>query len=491
MAAKRKSEKREKRTTVQKIDRELTPQRGETVSFEVLCRSRSGGGLPEMVGELTIDTLERNTPDERTMAGVAKHLQTLGFSVFVDDASTSVSAEGPIELFERAFQTGLRKRERTLKTASREHTFEFFDTRKDAPEPNVSGVPGALFASIQRPPIYFQSPLPPPVKYFHLAVPGDVALLTNASATHRQKTATGDRATGAGVRVAMLDTGFFMHPYHVRHGYRLTPVLAADAIGPPDLDPSGHGTGEVANIFACAPDAQVFGVKTGANPVLSFDKAMAFAPRVISNSWGYHLPGVTTLPLALVPLRLKILSVVASGVTVVFSGGNGHIAFPAMMPEVIAVGGVYADNNGALKASDYASSFTSLIFPGRNVPDFCGLVGMKPKAAYIMLPIPKGCEIDSGLGGVPFPNKDETSTSDGWGVFSGTSAAAPQVAGIAALLLQKKPTLTPNQVKTILRGTGVDVTSGTSFNGDVAVVGPDRATGTGLVNALRAWLATS
>ncbi len=491
MAGRKKGVGGAKRTTVQRIDRELTPQRGERVSFEVLCRPRSGGGVQEVAAELTLDNLDRCSPDERTMAGVAKHLQTLGFTVFVDDASTSVSAEGPFELFETAFRTGLRKRERTLKTGTREHTFEFFDTRKDAPEPNIAGVPGALHAAIQRPPIFFQSPLPPPVKYFHLCVPGDVALLTNASATHRRRTAAGDRATGAGVRLAMIDTGFFMHPYHVRHGYRLTPVLAGDAIGPPDLDPSGHGTGEVANIFACAPDAQVFGVKMGANPVLSFDKAMAFGPRVISNSWGYHLPGVTTLPPALVPLRLKILSIVASGVTVVFSGGNGHISFPGMMPEVIAAGGVYADNKGALRASDYASSFTSLIYPGRNVPDFCGLVGLSPGAHYIMLPIPRGCEIDSILGGVPFPTKDETTTSDGWGVFSGTSAAAPQVAGICALLLQKKPALTPNQVKTILRGTAVDVTTGTSYHGDVAVVGPDRATGTGLVDALRAWLATS
>jgi len=443
-----------------------------------------------VVSELSLDSLERHSPDERTMSGVAKHLQTLGFKVFVDDDSTSISAEGPIELFERTFQTGLRKRERTLKAGSREQTFQFFDTRKDAPEPNSSGIPGAIFTSIQRPPLLFQSPLPPPVKYFHLTAPGDVALLTNASAAHRRRTPAGDRATGAGVRVAMLDTGFFLHPYHVRHGYRLNPVLAADAIGPASVDPHGHGTGEVANIFACAPDVQVVGVKMGANPVLSFDRAMAFAPRIISNSWGYHLPGVTTLPLPLVPLRLKILSIVARGVTVVFSGGNGHIGFPSMMPEVIAVGGVYSDNSGALRASDYASSFTSLIYPGRNVPDFCGLVGMRPRAAYIMLPIPKGCEIDTDLGGVPFPNRDETTTSDGWGVFSGTSAAAPQIAGIAALLLQKKPTLTPNQIKTILRGTAVDVTTGTSSNGDAAGVGPDRATGTGLVNALQAWLVT-
>jgi subtilisin family serine protease len=279
-----------------------------------------------------------------------------------------------------------------------------------------------------------------------------------------------------------------VHPYFTMHGYRLNPTLAADAPAPATEDDVGHGTGEVANIFATAPDAQVLGVKMGNNPVLSFDRAMAIAPRVISCSWGYHLPGITTLPAPLVPLRLRILSAVAAGVTVVFSGGNGQVAFPAMMPEVIAVGGTFANQALQLRASNYASSFTSLIFAGRRVPDFCGLVGMQPAATYIMLPIPEGCAIDTGLGGSPQPGKDETATDDGWGVFSGTSAAAPQVAGICALLLQKRPGLTPAQVKALLRASATDVTTGVSFMGHAAGPGPDMATGTGLVNALQAWL---
>ena len=106
-----------------------------------------------------------------------------------------------------------------------------------------------------------------------------------------------------------------------------------------------------------------------------------------------------------------------------FSAGNGHVAFPGMMPEVISAGGVYVDQSGAMRASDYASAFTSKIYPGREVPDACGLVGKADNGAqYIMLPVQPGCEIDR-------QNSDRTGLNDGWAVISGTSAAAPQMAG--------------------------------------------------------------
>ena len=169
------------------------------------------------------------------------------------------------------------------------------------------------------------------------------------------------------------------------------------------------------------------------------------------------------------------------------SAGNGHVAFPGMMRSVISAGGVFIDQAGEMWASDYASSFTSHIYPGRSVPDACGLVGMSPGARYIMLPIPPRCEIDAQ--GSP---ADGTAKNDDWATFSGTSAAAPQIAGVCALLLQKDPTLTPAQIKAILMSSARDVDQGAAnpaSNVGVprqATSGSDGATGGGLVDAFAA-----
>ena len=163
-----------------------------------------------------------------------------------------------------------------------------------------------------------------------------------------------------------------------------------------------------------------------------------------------------------------------------------------MMPDVLAVGGVHAranlvGNDFFLEASNYASSFDSLIYPGRHVPDVCGLVGMQPGALYIMLPVPPGSAIDVGVSGGAYPNGDETASNDGWAAISGTSAASPQIAGVCALLKQVQPGLSPKLAKSILRASARDVTVGVSNNGQPAGPGHDGATGAGLVDATVAY----
>src|SRR5262249_25518551 len=143
---------------------------------------------------------------------------------------------------------------------------------------------------------------------------------------------------------------------------------------------------------------------------------------------------------------------------------------PAMIPEVIAVGGVEITHTERIRVWPNSSSFTSKIFPGRSVPDVYGV------ASQISLPIPSESSKGSGT----------------WHAAWGTSFAAPQVAGICALLLQKNPTLNQGQIKNRLFETAREVTggaSGPSFVDDCTV---NRAKGhPGLVDAFCAWNSVS
>jgi subtilisin family serine protease len=432
------------------------------------------------------DNLQQFAPPAGLGFQAATALQSLGFRV-QQIGTFSISAEGSKELWERVFGTRVEARSQTVSPSIGEVTYLS----------HVAGAPFTIPSELselveraypQSPPILFESPLPPRVTYHHLNVPADVATVCRSTPAHKIG------VTGKGVLVAMVDTGFYKHSFYQWHGYNYQATLAPDATNL-EHDESGHGTAEAANIFANAPDIDFIGVKMGGNPTLAFKTASDLHPAVMTNSWGYHLPGLTTLPNFLKPLEAAVIEAVRErGIIVCFSAGNGHIGFPGMMPDVISVGGVYAHptltpggDDFRLEASNYASSFDSQIYPGRHVPDMCGLVGMKPRAIYIMLPVEPGDEIDQGLGGSGYPNKDETATNDGWAVISGTSAASPQVAGVCALLKQVQPGLSPSLVKAILRASARDVKKGMSSNGQPAGDGHDGATGTGLVDAYAAY----
>jgi hypothetical protein len=356
-------------------------------------------------------------------------------------------------------------------------------------------------ALVQAAPTSPVSQTPPTVNYFHLEIDAMAGLL-NVAQVHQAGT------TGKGVRVAMVDTGFaHSHPYFVSKGYNTSVDLAPHAINDA-TDPNGHGTGESANLLAVAPGVTFVGIKVdndsdprmGASMLEGFQQALLHDPQIISLSMGYDLrAGDGTqegeLPNSMAALEAEIQAAIAKGIIVVFSAGNGHFSFPGMMPEVISAGGVYVDQNGNAQASNYASAFHSKIYPGRSVPDFCGLVGTLPHANYIMLPVPPGGEIDRETSQPDDgPPGDGTSANDGWGVFSGTSAAAPQIAGVCALLLEKSPKLTPSDVKAILRRSARGVTVGaanpaSSDDGVAEPAGPgdSQAAGGGLVDAFAAW----
>jgi hypothetical protein len=434
---------------------------------------------------------------------VRRDLERSGFTIIAESA-LGFSVSAPCGAFEEITGGTLQATER-LTTV--DPSYSVYVTHIDIvgqDQPTTLGVGRAASdwlkidgVVIEKPRVYqqvFPSPIPPNSPRFHLRLPGDVALALNATAAHQR----GER--GAGVTVAMPDSGQYRHPFFTARAYTVRRPITVVPGTSPSSDPVGHGTGESANIFAVAPGADLQPIRASDNAgnlvgaIAGFVRAKELRPRIITNSWGSDGPYPPPSP----PgederaFALEIQDAIEQGMLVVFSAGNGSFSIEPQVPGVLAAGGVYMDENGYLRASDYASGYQSPWFANVVVPTVSGLVGLQPRAQYLMLPVPANSQLDRAQSqpDPPVdPTTDGTLADDGWALFSGTSAAAPQLAGVAALILGARPNLTPAQVIECMTATAVDVVVGRSFPqrfNNPATSGPDLATGAGLVNATAA-----
>jgi len=451
----------------------------------------------EVMGSITADTVANFQSERGIIDQAANLLHKAGFEVLqVTDMTINIA--GSKATYEKAFNTNLTTEERpVIKGGAKKDTATFIE----CPATDIPGListKGTAFSELLEgvaieEPYYLAaaSMFAPMVPYWHLRVPGDVSLGINADKVHR----TG--ITGKGMKVAMVDSGQYKHPFFSARGYRVAPVVLGPGASNPLEDPLGHGTGESANIFSVAPDVQLLPVKllaTASGGILNttggFNTAVGLNPDIITCSWGGNVLN-GPLSSANQTQAAAVAAAWAAGIVVVFSAGNGSFGFPAQHPDVIAAGGVHMKEDGSMEASNYASGFMSNVYTGRRVPDVSGLCGMRPQAIYIMLPLEPGDAIDVGKSGGVFPNGDQTANNDGWAAFSGTSAAAPQLAGLAALIKQACSRLGPAAVRDIMMKTARDVTTGTCSpwtGGHPATPGPDLATGHGLVDAYKAVL---
>jgi serine protease len=141
-------------------------------------------------------------------------------------------------------------------------------------------------------------------------------------------------------------------------------------------------------------------------------------------------------------LKNAIQSALNQGVTVVAAAGNDNTdeaRYPACYPGVICVGAVDLSGSRA-PYSNYGPHIT-VVAPGGN-----GAVDLNN---------------DGYVDGVLSTAWNETTTDPArqpvYKFYQGTSMAAPQVTGIISLLLARKSTLTPAEIKQIIEQTALDL----------------------------------
>lgn len=452
----------------------------QLVHADITLKSKSGQSIHEKGAKINQKTIHEYLPPNGMAEHVLVVLKELGFQI-ISSSRITICVAAPYEKFQKIFDVKLDtksfypyivpKSQRVPDEKGCGVDITYKGGKKLPILKNLEGLVDAIHLSI---PAYFcASATPPDPDYFHLKIPYDVARLVDAVQCHNKG------VTGNGVRLAMPDQGTFDHPYYTAQGYNIT---LDESAYDDTADTGSHGTAIAANALAIAPGVDFIGIRNGkkiSSATAAFNQAVSHNPNVITISWG------TTSDVP--DLRASIVLAVNDGITICCACGNGGtLVFPSSMPEIISVGGAYANETDHLQASTYASSGSMAFDAGRQMPDVVGLVGQEPKGIYITLPCHDGSDEDSHFGGGTFPDGDETTTSDGWLVASGTSSATPQVAAVACLLIEHDPATylgNPAAIKQRLIETAVDVTTGTSANSDTAINGVDNATGSGIVDA--------
>ncbi len=261
--------------------------------------------------------------------------------------------------------------------------------------------------------------------------------------------------SGKGIGVAVLDTGVALHDDLVRPNNRI--VAFKDFINDRSrpYDDDGHGT-HVSGIIAgngysnssykgIAPEANIIGVKvldeTGSGDTSDI---LAGLQWVIDNKEKYNIK-VISMSLGSAAdssyrqdsLARGVNAAIQNGFTVVVSAGNSGpakqtITSPGISPNAITVGAV-DDNRTSSFSDDFIADFSS------RGPTLDGLT--KPDV------VAPGVDIHS------LSNKG----SSAYVSHSGTSMAAPIVAGAATLLYEKEPDLSPSQVKSKIIGSAIPI----------------------------------
>jgi serine protease AprX len=322
--------------------------------------------------------------------------------------------------------------------------------------------------------------------------------------------------TGAGVDVAIIDSGVvpidgLRTAGKVVHGPDLSfEGLTCDRSGcrpgpAATLDTYGHGThmaGIIAgrddaapgtvtsassgNFVGVAPDARIVSIKVAdaqgrtdvsqaiaaIDWVIQHKNANGMNIRVLNMSFGTD--GVQSYQLD--PLAYAAEQAWHKGIVVVVAAGNSgygsaKLNNPAYDPYVIAVGG--ADGLGTATTDDDIVPSWSASGDGTRNPDV-----VAPGQSVVSLRVPNS-QLDAAYPGAR--------TGERFFRGTGTSQSAAVVSGAAALLLEQRPELTPDQVKALLTGSARQLPSADAIAQGSGLIDLSAASAAATPNAVQTW----
>ena len=245
--------------------------------------------------------------------------------------------------------------------------------------------------------------------------------------------------------------GEHLSPYDkAGHGTQTMSLMVGGDAGGSSIGVSPGAQWIAVKIFNDAGVASLSGIHQGFQWLLDPDgnPGSNDIPDVVNNSWGF--PNLVGQCYTEFSADIAVLK--AAGIAVVFSGGNqgslGSVS-PGDDPESFAVGAVDSSLNVASTSSRGPSACDGTFFPEVVAP------GVSVRVA------------DLTFGGV-FP--------DSYASVSGTSFAAPHVAGTMALLRQADPGTSVAALEQALTGSAVDL----------GLAGADNVSGYGIIDAVAA-----
>ena len=245
-----------------------------------------------------------------------------------------------------------------------------------------------------------------------------------------------DPGDGQRVRIAHLDTGF--DPHHSTTPTHLNVADArnfVDASHPEDaedrssglLNNFSHGTGTLSilasSAFGCAPYADVIPIRVADNVVLFANSAIAQAMDYVHGLCRTPKSAVHVLTMSMGGLPSQawaeaVNALYEAGVFIVTAAGNNYanaptrfIVYPARFNRVVAACGVMADGT---PYTDLAANLMAGNY-GPEDKEMTAIAAYTPNVPWARFGAPTVVDLDGG----------------------GTSAATPQVAGAAALWIEK------------------------------------------------------